>query len=226
MSPLIRAEGLARTFDGPEPVHAVRDCSFEMEHGEMVAIMGPSGSGKSTLLHLLGLLDRPSGGTYLLEGVDVAGFSEPERAALRAWKVGFVFQDYSLLPGRTALDNVMLGGMYRRTSRIQRRERSATALDSVGLTHRRDSLVDTLSGGERQRVAIARAIAESPTLLLCDEPTGNLDSATGGVVMDILSEQAHTGQAVIVVTHSPDVARFATRRFVMTDGALSGGLRP
>lgn len=220
MTALIQVEGLNRRFDGPKPVHALRDCTFSVASGEMVAVTGPSGSGKSTLLNCLGLLDRPTAGLYLLEQRDVVGLPERHRAALRAQKIGFVFQDYNLLWGRTAVDNVALGPIYQRMRAADREHRAEVYLDLVGLSHRRQALVETLSGGERQRVAIARALAGTPSLLLCDEPTGNLDSETGDAILALL-EGLHTeGQTIVIVTHAPAVAARAGRRFQMRDGAL------
>lgn len=223
MTALIEIEELARQFDGPQPVWALRSCSFSVAAGEMVAVTGPSGSGKSTLLNCLGLLDRPSSGRYLLQGRDTTDLKERDRAALRARRIGFVFQDYNLLWGRTAVDNVALGSIYHRTRSGERIERAEGCLEAVGLAHRREALVETLSGGERQRVAIARAIVGEPSLLLCDEPTGNLDSATGETVLDLLDQIHHRGQTIVIVTHDPAVAGRASRRFGMTDGTLSEG---
>jgi putative ABC transport system ATP-binding protein len=224
MSALIETEGLNRTFAGPQPVYALRDCTFSVAAGEMVAVTGPSGSGKSTLLNCLGLLDRPTSGRYWLEERDVAGLAERHRAALRARKVGFVFQDYNLLWGRTALDNVALGSIYQRAHAADRESAAEAYLDLVGLAHRRQALVETLSGGERQRVAIARALVGTPSLLLCDEPTGNLDSETGDAIISLL-EGLHTGGlTIVIVTHDPTVAARANRLFQMRDGTLTEGL--
>lgn len=221
MTVLIRTESLTRVFNGPEPVSAVDDCTFSVTAGEMIAVTGPSGSGKSTLLNCLGLLDRPSSGQYFLAGREATGMSERQRAALRARLIGFVFQDYNLLWGRTAIDNVAMGPIYQRMRSDRRTSLAEISLEAVGLTHRRKALVETLSGGEKQRVAIARAIASSPRLLLCDEPTGNLDSATEEAVLDALDRLNTEGQTIIVVTHAPDVAARATRQFDMRDGRLS-----
>lgn len=221
MTTLIEMENLTRRFDGPQPVWALRECTFSVAAGEMVAVTGPSGSGKSTLLNCLGLLDRPSSGRYLLKGRDVTDLEERHRAGLRARQIGFVFQDYNLLWGRTAIDNVALGSIYRRTPSDDRLDRAKDSLDAVGLSHRRQALVETMSGGERQRVAIARAIAGMPSLLLCDEPTGNLDSATGQAILDLLDGLNARGQTIVIVTHAPAVAARAVRRFGMSDGTLS-----
>ncbi|MFV1970343.1 MAG: ABC transporter ATP-binding protein [Acidimicrobiia bacterium] len=221
MSNLIQVEGLSRTFDGPQPVRALRDCTFSVASGEMVAVTGPSGSGKSTLLNCLGLLDRPTSGRYLLEERDVVGLAERHRAAFRARRIGFVFQDYNLLWGRTALDNVALGPIYQRMRVTDREHRAEVYLDLVGLSHRQEALVETLSGGERQRVAIARALAGTPGLLLCDEPTGNLDSETGDTILALLEGLHAEGQTIVIVTHDPTVAARASRRFRMSDGTLT-----
>ncbi len=221
MTPLIVVENLARVFEGPPEVYALRDCSFEVVEGEMVAIMGPSGSGKSTLLNCLGLLDRQTAGRYLLDGSDVTRIGERRRAGLRARIFGFVFQDYHLLAGRTALENAALGSLYQRTAPKARIAEARRCLEEVGLAARCDALVETLSGGERQRVAIARSLVGAPRLLLCDEPTGNLDSDTGGTVLDILEHLTRRGQTIIIVTHDPNVAARAHRQFRMCDGTLS-----
>ena len=221
MTTLVEVEHLARVFSGPPEVHALRDCSFEVAAGELVAIMGPSGSGKSTLLNCLGLLDRPSSGRYLFDGRDVTDLGERRRAGLRARMIGFIFQDYHLVAGRTALENAALGSLYQRRTAAERMAEARRRLADVGLTHRAEALVETLSGGERQRVAIARALVGGPKLLLCDEPTGNLDSETGTQVLDILEGLSGGGQAIVVVTHNPAVATRAHRRFEMRDGLLA-----
>lgn len=221
MSALIEVERLNRTFEGPQPVRALRDCTFSVAAGEMVAVTGPSGSGKSTLLNCLGLLDRPTSGTYLLEERDVIGLAERHRAALRARRIGFVFQDYNLLWGRTALDNVALGSIYQRERAADREGVAKVYLDLVGLSHRQQALVETLSGGERQRVAIARALACAPSLLLCDEPTGNLDSETGDAILSLLEGLRAGGQTIVIVTHDASVAARASRQFGMRDGTLT-----
>ncbi len=220
MRPLIQVEALQRTFEGPSPVHALRDCSFNLDTGEFAVIMGPSGSGKSTLLNCLGLLDHPTGGRYVLEGQDVGALGERHRAGVRARMIGFVFQDYHVLAGRTALENAALGSLYQRASATRRASEASERLEQVGLGHRRFSLAETLSGGERQRVAIARALTGAPRLLLCDEPTGNLDSETGETVLDVLSELHAAGLTIVVVTHDSAVAARADRRFSMRDGVL------
>jgi ABC-type lipoprotein export system ATPase subunit len=189
--------------------------------GDWVAIVGPSGSGKSTLLNILGCLDRPSAGTYLIDGIDVAGLSENERTATRARSIGFVFQAFHLLGHRTALENVMLAEMYAGAERAGRRERAHAALERVGMAHRRDFLPTRLSGGEQQRVAIARALLGSPRLLLCDEPTGNLDSVSTESLMLLFDALARQGLTLVVVTHDEGVAAHAQRVVRMVDGEVA-----
>ena len=221
LPPVLRLTGLSRTFPGPAPVHALRAVDLCVSRGEYLAVTGPSGSGKSTLLNLLGLLDRPTDGGFEFDGLDVAGLKERERTALRARRIGFVFQAFHLLAHRTAAENVAIGQLYCRVPAARRHRESHEALARVGLTHRAGYLPATLSGGERQRVAIARALVNRPDLLLCDEPTGNLDSATAAVVLDLLDELNAAGQTVIVITHAPDVADRAGRRVLIRDGRLT-----
>lgn len=218
---LVELDGVWRTMDGEEPIHAVADVSLRIERGEWWSITGASGSGKSTLLNLIGCLDRPTQGAYRFDGVDVASLSDARRAGLRAYRLGFVFQSFHLLSTRTATENVMVADLYRRGQRKDRRARAREALDRVGLGARLDASVTRLSGGERQRVAIARALLGRPELLLCDEPTGNLDSSTTAEVMDLLEELHADGQTLLVVTHEADVARRSGTVAVMRDGALS-----
>ncbi|TCO62843.1 ABC transporter ATP-binding protein [Actinocrispum wychmicini] len=219
--PAIALRDVSRTYPGPPPVSALRASSLVVGRGEYVAVVGPSGSGKSTLLHLLGLLDRPSGGTYHLDGVDVAGLSENERAALRGRAIGFVFQAFHLLPHRTATENVELAMLYNGTPRAGRRARARQALDRVGLSHRLTALPTTLSGGEKQRVAVARALVNEPTLLLCDEPTGNLDTVTAGTVLDLVDGLHRDGLTIMVITHDDSVATRAGRKVMIRDGMLA-----
>jgi ABC-type lipoprotein export system ATPase subunit len=186
-----------------------------------VAIVGPSGSGKSTLLSILGCLDHPTGGNYLIDGIDAGGLSDAERTAVRARYIGFVFQSFHLLGHRTALENVMLAELYGNGQRAGRAERAMAALERVGMAHRRDFLPTRLSGGEQQRVAIARALLGSPKLLLCDEPTGNLDSANTEALLALFDELAQQGLTFIVVTHDEEVAAHGKRRARMVDGRLT-----
>lgn len=218
---LVQLDGVWRTMEGTEPIHAVANVTLRIERGEWWSITGASGSGKSTLLNLIGCLDRPTQGEYRFDGTDVASLSDAQRAGLRARHLGFVFQAFHLLSTRTATENVMVADLYRRGPRSDRRERAREALVRVGLGSRLDASVTRLSGGERQRVAIARALLGRPDLLLCDEPTGNLDSTTTGEVLDLLEELHADGQTLLVVTHEADVARRGGTTAAMSDGALT-----
>ncbi len=220
-SPVIELRGLARTYPGPPPVRALRPADLVIDAGDYVAVTGPSGSGKSTLLHLLGLLDTPTGGRYLLDGVDTGALPDRDRSALRGRRIGFVFQAFHLLPYRTAEENVLLAQLYNRTPRAQRRAAAQDALQRVGLGHRIDAASTTLSGGERQRVAIARALVNRPSLLLCDEPTGNLDSRSAGAVMELIDALHADGFTIVVISHDANVAARANRTVAIMDGLLS-----
>jgi putative ABC transport system ATP-binding protein len=206
---------------GEHAVHALRPTDVAIARGEYVAIMGKSGSGKSSLLNVMGLLTRPSSGTVLVDGQDAAALSDAQRSALRGTRLGFVFQDFHLLPMLSASANVQLPLVYARTRPAERRRRAAEGLAAVGLTERAHALPRELSGGERQRVAIARAVIHRPALLLCDEPTGNLDSGATGEVMSMFDEFTADGIAIALVTHDPDVAARAKRRLVVTDGTVA-----
>lgn len=219
--PVIELRDVARTYPGPEPVRALLPCRLEVAAGDYLTVVGPSGSGKSTLLNLLGLLDRPTEGSYLLEGIDTDGLTENERTALRGTRLGFVFQSFHLIDHRTATDNVALGLLYRDVGPEGRRERAVAALESVGLGHRLDALSSTMSGGERQRVAIARALVGRPSVLLCDEPTGNLDSRTTENVLALLDDLHDQGITLVVITHEETVAGRGTRTVRISDGTLS-----
>lgn len=214
-------DGLTKVFSGPPPVVAVQDCSFQVRRGEFVAVTGPSGSGKTTLLSLLGLLERATSGRYLLDGTDVMGLTDNERCLQRARRIGFVFQAFHLLGYRSVLENVELGLLYQGVGKAERRRRALEVIDSVGLTKRRDGLCAHLSGGEKQRVAIARALVGQPAMVLCDEPTGNLDSAHSEAVLGLLDELHKSGMTVVVVTHDPIVAGHAHRNLRMADGMLT-----
>lgn len=215
---LIELQGVTRTFGELEVLHPT---SLAIGAGEYLAITGSSGSGKSTLLNLLGLLDSPSEGSISVKGTRVNDMPDHQRSAIRGQTIGFVFQSFHLLNARTATENVELGMLYRAMSREERHTRSLAALDRVGLSHRLDAMPSTMSGGERQRVAIARALASDVDLLLADEPTGNLDSATGDRVLDLFDELHNEGLALVVVTHNSEVAERAARQLVMTDGVLA-----
>jgi putative ABC transport system ATP-binding protein len=218
----VEARDVTRSYqlDGVS-VEALRGVSLSIDQGDYVAIIGPSGSGKSTLMHLLGCLDRPTSGSLLLGGRDVAALSDVELADLRNHTIGFVSQSFQLLSRTSALDNVGLPLVYRGTRRAERRERAAAALEAVGLGHRLGHRPSQLSGGEQQRVAIARALVGDPTVLLADEPTGNLDTRSGGDVMSLLSTlNAERGVAVVIVTHDQEVAALARRRIHVRDGLI------
>ncbi|NUR28998.1 MAG: ABC transporter ATP-binding protein [Catenulispora sp.] len=220
--PVLQLRGVSRTYPGPPPVEALRPVDLTVHAGEHVAIVGPSGSGKSTLMNLLGLLDRPTGGTYLLDGIDTSALSEKDRTGLRGRRIGFIFQSFHLMPYRTCVENVMLAQLYTdRRPRARRRGDAVEALQKVGLGHRLNAVPTTLSGGERQRVAIARALVNRPSLLLADEPTGNLDSATAAAVLALLEDLVRDGITLLIITHDPAVAARAKRHVRIADGRLS-----
>jgi putative ABC transport system ATP-binding protein len=221
MTPVIDLRALGRTFPTQPPVVALRDVDLHVARGEYVAVVGPSGSGKSTLLNVIGCLDRHTHGEYLFESIDVATLSDRERAGLRGQRIGFVFQSFHLMPHRDIVENVMQAELYNRAPRTGRRERAVRALERVGLGHRLGFLPGTLSGGERQRVAIARAIVHSPSLLLCDEPTGNLDTANSAAVLDLFGELHRDGLTLLVITHDESVSRRAQRAVRIVDGTLT-----
>lgn len=220
--PIVQIEGLGRAFGEHTPIHALREVSLTVGHGDRVAIVGPSGSGKSTLLNLLGLLDTPTSGSYVLDGTAIEGLSERELAGIRADKIGFVFQEFHLIPRRTTRENVELGLLYRRVPKAERNARAERALLSVGLDARLDANVETLSGGERQRVAIARAIVNEPKLLLADEPTGNLDEENSDAILEVLSSARRPDAAQIIVTHDASVADRCDRQIVVRYGRVEG----
>ncbi|MEO3774705.1 ABC transporter ATP-binding protein [Micromonospora sp. B9E7] len=220
--PAIEAVDVSRTYqlDGVS-VEALRGVSLVVQPGDYVALVGPSGSGKSTLMHLLGGLDRPTGGRLVIGGRDVNALTPPEMATLRNETIGFVFQAFHLLPRTSAVDNVALPLVYRGVPARRRRERAAAVLGRVGLGHRLDHRPNQMSGGEQQRVAIARALVTEPTVLLADEPTGNLDSVTGAAVLELLERlNAESGVALVMVTHDQEVAARARRRITMRDGVV------
>ncbi|GAA2174172.1 ABC transporter ATP-binding protein [Agrococcus versicolor] len=221
MSVVVELRSVTRSFPGPPEVVALRDAHLAVRAGDYVSIVGPSGSGKSTMLGILGLLDRPTVGACLVDGVDAATLDDDERAALRGRAIGFVFQAFHLLPARTVLDNVLLGMLYNGVPRGEREDRALASLDRVGMSHRVDALPTTLSGGERQRVAIARAIASAPRLLLADEPTGNLDERTSGEVMDLFERLRSDGLTLVVITHDRAVSDRADRTIRIADGRLA-----
>jgi len=219
--PLIRCEGLAKRYDvGGGAVHALRDVALSVMPGEFVAVMGPSGSGKSTFMNLIGCLDSPSAGHYWLAGEAVDAMDRDQLATVRNRRIGFVFQQFNLLPRTTALDNVELPLLYAGVPRQQRRERALRRLGQVGLGERVDHHPAQLSGGQQQRVAIARALVNDPALILADEPTGALDSRTSIEVMALLQSLNREGITILVVTHEADVAAFASRIVVFRDGRV------
>jgi ABC-type lipoprotein export system ATPase subunit len=222
-SPVVELRGIGRTFGSEPPVEALRGVDLWIDRGDFVAIVGPSGSGKSTLLNILGCLDHPTVGTYLIDGLDVSRLSEGELTAVRARSIGFVFQSFHLLGHRTVLENVMLGELYAGGPPGGRGERAMTALERVGMTERAEFLPTKLSGGEQQRVAIARALLGSPTLLLCDEPTGNLDSGNTESLLLLFGRLARQGLTLVVVTHDEQVATTAKRVVRMVDGRIEEG---
>ena len=227
MKEVIRLENIRRDFRvGDETVHALRGVSFTIEEGEFVTVMGTSGSGKSTLLNTLGCLDTPTSGEYFLDGVPVRSMDKNERAVLRNRKIGFVFQNYNLLPKSTAIENVELPLMYNsRYSAAQRRERAVAALTAVGLGDRLLRRSNQMSGGQMQRVAIARALANDPAVILADEATGNLDTRTSFEVLVLFQELHAAGRTIIFVTHSPEIAQYSSRNITLRDGRITSDIR-
>ena len=223
---LIETRDLWKTYEmGSEEIHALRGVSIEIEKGEYVAIMGPSGSGKSTLMNLIGCLDTPSKGSYLLNGKQVSEMNDDELARIRNEEIGFVFQTFNLLPRATALHNVELPLVYAGVGARERGERARNALERVELADRQSHRPNQLSGGQRQRVAIARALVNSPSILLADEPTGNLDSKTGVEIMGLFARLHAGGNTVVLVTHEPDIAAYAHRQIHIRDGQVEKDVR-
>ena len=220
--PIIKLDRISRTYAmGKLAVHALNDVSLQVRQGEFVAIVGPSGSGKSTMMNILGCLDRPTAGQYLLAGTPVARLDDDALARLRSRTIGFVFQSYNLLPRTTALDNVTTPLLYQNVSRRERAARARAALERLGLGDRLSHEPSELSGGQQQRVAIARAIVTDPAVLLADEPTGNLDSASGRDVIGLLHELNDAGRTIVLITHDAEVARAANRQIHLLDGRIA-----
>jgi putative ABC transport system ATP-binding protein len=220
--PVISMRGVGLTYPGPPPVPALRPTDFTIQHGEYLTVVGPSGSGKSTFLNVAGLLDRPTEGVLEVDGLDVGALTERERTALRGRRIGLVFQSFHLLAYRTATENVALAQLYSAVPRKERIAAARAALGQVGLSQRQDALPKTMSGGERQRVAIARAVLHRPSLLLCDEPTGNLDTQTAAGILDLLDSLHDDGMTMIVISHDPTVAARGQRTVTIRDGVLDG----
>ncbi|MGV9301791.1 MULTISPECIES: ABC transporter ATP-binding protein [unclassified Nonomuraea] len=215
---IIELRGVTKTYNGT--VHALRGVDLTVDSGELLAIIGPSGSGKSTMLQIIGTLDRPTAGSVRIAGHDVLGLSDRRLSALRARHLGFVFQQFHLSPGVSALDNVADGMLYTGTPLRVRRERAAAALDRVGLGHRLGHKPNQMSGGEQQRVAVARAVVGDPPLLLADEPTGNLDSAAGAEVLKIIKELSEAGTTIAIITHDSEIAEWCPRQVRVRDGLV------
>ncbi len=226
MEKMISVEDLKKTYVmGTEQVHALKNISVDIHRNEYVALMGPSGSGKSTLMNLLGCLDTPTSGTYMLNGINVSQMTDSELATVRNREIGFVFQTFNLLPRLSALDNVALPLVYSGMSRSDREERASHVLDIVGLGDRMTHKPNELSGGQRQRVAIARALVNNPAIILADEPTGNLDTKTSIEIMEIFESIQDNGNTVILVTHEPDIAEHAHRIIRLRDGLVETDIK-
>ncbi|MGW4699812.1 ABC transporter ATP-binding protein [Streptomyces sp. NPDC004285] len=219
--PVIEFRRVGLTYPGPPPVQALHPGDLAVHRGEFITVVGPSGSGKSTFLNIAGLLDSPTSGSYLLDGIDTGRLKDTERTTVRGRRIGFVFQAFHLLPHRSARENVELAMVYGAAPRHERPRRAREALARVGLGHRTDALPTRMSGGERQRVAIARALVARPSLLLCDEPTGNLDTGNAEAVLQLLEALNAEGITIVLITHDPAVAARGRRTVTIRDGVLS-----
>ncbi len=225
--PIVSIAGITKSYQtGPVLLKVLQGVDLKVTPGEWVAILGPSGSGKSTLLNILGLLDRPDSGTYIIDGTSVTDLDDNERAEARNRDIGFIFQRFNLLPRTSALENVATPLVYRRLPRKERLDRAEAALESVGLADRVSHDASELSGGQIQRVAIARALVTNPSLLLADEPTGNLDAKSGAEIMELFHELPRQGRTIIMITHDPDIASMAHRQLKLADGRLQPYTRP
>lgn len=220
--PILRVRNLSKTYmQGKIPVHALTDVSFDVKKGEFLSIVGPSGSGKSTLLSLIGLLDRPTSGSVFIDSMEVTTVTESQAPKIRREKIGFVFQHFNLIPTLTALENVDIAMRFARVSKHDRRERAVELLDQIGLRERMKHKPSELSGGEQQRVSIARAMANHPAIILADEPTGEVDTKTRDMIVEILKGLSEKGQTILVVTHDTAVAQRTARMITMRDGAIA-----
>ena len=223
---IIHLEHIQKSYYiGAEKVSVLRDIQLSVHHGEFISIMGPSGAGKSTLMNILGCLDRPTEGSYVLDGSEVSNLDDNQLAVIRNRKIGFVFQSFNLLPRLSALDNVILPMIYGNVDKSERKARAEKMLASVGLGDRIDYMPSEMSGGQRQRVAIARALINHPAIIMADEPTGNLDSKSTSEVMEIFTGLHESGKTIILVTHELDVANFATRHVILSDGCISRDIK-
>ena len=219
--PVVELRAVSRTYGADPPVHALREVDLVVSRGDAIAIVGPSGSGKSTLLNIVGCLDRQTSGSYLMDGIEAGLLDEDGRASLRGQRIGFIFQTFNLLAHRTAIENVMLAEVYLGRPRAGRHERAMAALDRVAIGDRAGFLPSRMSGGQQQRVAIARALLGEPSLLLCDEPTGNLDSVNTASALELFDELGADGMTILIITHDTDVAERMPRRTRIVDGELT-----
>lgn len=225
MSRVLELDRVSRAYAGSQGAKALNECSLQVESGDFLTVVGPSGSGKSTLLNIVGLLDSPTSGAYRLLGEDTSAMGETGRSRMRGRTIGFVFQSFQLLEQRTCLDNVMLADLYRGAGTRESRFRAREALESVGLGNRATSLPTEMSGGQRQRVAIARALMGKPALLLCDEPTGNLDSRTAESILQLFADLNEQGSTIMLITHDPGIAARGNRTISLLDGVASESSR-